>query len=80
MRSTLLGSCLLALTFALVGCDDGMKKDGAAGTGAPSVNSPVGENKNGAMEPAKGGAMEPAKGGAMEPAPSSDAPKPETPK
>ncbi len=75
MRSTLLGSCVLALSFALVGCDDGMKKDGA---GAPPVNGPAGTSPDAAP---KGGAMEPApKGGAMEAAPTTPAPAPTEPK
>ncbi len=69
MRSTLLASCLLVLSFGVLGCDDGMKKADTAP--APTVTpAPV--------EPGKGGAMEgPAgKGGAMEGA----APAPAEPK
>ena len=71
MRSTFFASCLLALSFAVVGCDDGMKKDAtpATETSPPAVSAPADAGK-GAMETPKGGAMEAApKGGATESAP-----------
>jgi len=73
MRSTLLGSCVLALSFALVGCDDGMKKDGAGAPPAAGTSPDAAAPKGGAMEPAP-------KGGAMETAPTTPAPAPTEPK
>ena len=84
MRTTLLGSCLLGLSFAVVGCDDGMKKDAAPAsneTAAPAVSAPA-DPKGGAMEAApKGGAMEAApKAGATETPATSPAAPAEAPK
>ncbi len=64
MRSTLLASCLLALTFTGVGCDDAKKTEPAADS-APVVKPNPEPGKDGMDAPK--GAMEAApKGGAME--------------
>ena len=57
MRSTLLASCLLGLSFTVVGCDDAKKVDDTA---APVVSTPA--------EPGKGG-MEGTTAPAVTPAP-----------
>ena len=77
MRSTLLGSFLLAVSFGVVGCDDA-KKDNVVPESAPVVTPPAGEAGKGAMDGPKA-EMKP--GGAMEgPAPvTAPAAEPATP-
>ena len=50
MRSTLLASCLLILSFGVLGCDDGMKKADTAPASAPTVTPGTSEPGKGAME------------------------------
>ncbi len=77
MRSTFFASCLLALSFAVVGCDDGMKKDATPATepSAPAVSAPADAGKACDGSP-KGGAMEAAPK-ALAPMEAAPAPTPE---
>lgn len=74
MRNTLLGSCLLALSLGLVGCDNTSKDDKVVPE-SPPVTAPGGETKGGAME---GPATKPG-GGAESPAPTTPPAEPATP-
>ncbi len=65
MRSTFLASCLLVLSFGVLGCDDGTKKADTA-PAAPTVTP-------GTSEPGKG-AMESSGTGKTEGAPATTAP------
>ena len=83
MRSTLLGSALLVLTFGAVGCDDGMKKTDTAEPAVIQTPAPTpvpGDAPKATME-GPGAAMEGPGGAAMGgPAPVvSDTPTPVSP-
>ncbi len=79
MRSTLLASCLLILSFGVLGCDDGMKK--ADTPAAPAVTPGTPDPGKGGMDASGAGKMEGPGAGKMEgaaPATTEPSPAPAT--